>query len=108
MLDTHQSMPDLFSWHETLPFAKGRITSRCGAIHAAAYQKTQRGRIIEALRDAGMMGLTACQLKDATSISQSSTMAARLNSLMHDGIIVDTGNTRDSVHGVENIVWRLA
>lgn len=98
---------DLFSWCDTLPYAKGRITSRAGAVHAAQYKKTQSARILDALREAGVNGATACELKKATGITQSSTMSARLNGLMHNGEIYDSGMTRDSEHGVENIVWKL-
>ena len=105
--------PDLFSWQPPapppaeLPFAKGRPTSRAGAIHAAPRKGTQCDRILQALREAGDRGATACELRHATGIYQASTMSARLNGLMRDGLIYDSGQERESEYGVVNIVWRV-
>lgn len=105
--------PDLFSWQPPapppaeLPFAKGRPTSRAGAINAAPRKGTQCDRILQALREAGDRGATACELRHATGIYQASTMSARLNGLMRDGLIYDSGQERESEYGVVNIVWRV-
>ena len=89
----------------TLPYAKGRETSKAGAKHAKPSAGTQCHTILIALKEFGSQ--TASELRDRTDIKQASTMSARLNSLMKAGKIYDSSERRESNCGVKTIVWKI-
>lgn len=97
---------DLLNYKPALPpFARNSATSRSGALEAYAKAPGQCARIYEQIRLAGEWGCTSLELKRKTSISESSTMAARLNSLMKSGKIKDSGMQRNGVGKAMQTVW---
>lgn len=88
------------------PYQKTRPTSLAGAIDAKDRAKTQASKIYLQIKMQGDYGAIACELKRATGIEESSTMSARLNSLMHEGKILASKDKRKSKYGVMQIVWK--
>lgn len=88
------------------PYQKTRPTSLAGAIDAKDRAKTQATRIYQHIKMCGEYGATACELKPVTEIQESSTMSARLNSLMKDGKIIASEDKRKSKYDILQIVWK--
>ena len=93
--------PDLFS----IPYAKGSRTSLEGAIAAIPRKASQEQRILAHIERMGAYGATNCELKQATGIKESSTMSARINTLMKHGKIKDSGMERKSIYNVNQVAW---
>lgn len=97
--------PDLFTLPPALPYAKGSRTSLKGAIGATHRAESQYMRILKHIERMGAYGATNCELKKHTGITESSTMSARLNSLMKEGKIRDSGMERQGDYKAKQTVW---
>ncbi len=89
--------------HVYLP-ADPRPTSAAAAAAALPHTATQRRRVLDAIRDAGRDGLTDEEVEDALHLGGNSARPRR-KELEEGGLIVDSGERRETSTGRAAIVW---
>ena len=86
----------------TLPYARGRATSREAAILAAPNAGTDRARVLDLLRQRGPMTLE--QIEDDLSLSGNTVRPRRLE-LEKAGLVRDSGRTARTARGRSAVLW---
>lgn len=74
---------------------------------SVAYPKsgTKRLKVYEFIVRQGMRGATDQEIQDSLHIDGNTVRPTR-GSLVIDGFVIDTGETRPNPHGLQCIVWR--
>jgi hypothetical protein len=82
-------------------------TSQAAAAKALPSSGTKRRHIYDMIVASGMFGVCDHEIEQATNWLHQSASAAR-NSLMNDGLIIDSGMRRKTPQGNDAIAWILA
>jgi hypothetical protein len=81
-----------------------RPTSAAPEVEALPRSGTQRARVLEAIRSAGRRGLTDEEIEDALHLG-GNTERPRRKELEEAGLILGSGDRRDTSTGRAAIVW---
>lgn len=89
---------------ETLPFERGRPTSRAGAASASSRAEGDRARVLRFITGRGIRGATDDEAEIALELAHTTT-SARRRGLYLVGSVVWCGETRKTRRGVRANVW---
>lgn len=92
---------------ESKPLASSRDTSEIASTVARLKAGTRRHEAFSLIQAAGARGLTDDELESNSGRSHQ-TMSATRNSLLADGVIVDSGQRRPTRYGNPAIAWVVA
>lgn len=86
------------------PFQPGSATSEAAAVAAMESAPTRREEVYEFLKSRGEHGATDDEIQQALGYPRSS-VGARRNELMNEGLIIDSGDTRATRYGRQATIW---
>lgn len=97
---------DLFGVRPTPAYVRGSATSAAAAAGVRDSAETQRGRVLDALREAGRRGLTDEEMQGVCGI-EGNAQRPRRRELEKAGLIERSGETRAGRSGRDADVWRV-
>ncbi len=90
--------------HPLPPFQRASETSRAAAIAAAPKASTQKALILAYLHDCAQRGATEDEIEVSLGFLRSA-ICARVNSLVHAGLVRDSGERRETRWKRQAVVW---
>jgi DNA-binding IclR family transcriptional regulator len=88
-------------------FIHGSETSRQAAVAIRPAAGTQRGRVLAYVESCGQTGATDEEIADGLYMNPSSVRPRR-GELLEQGLIRDSGKTRQTKAGLRAVVWAAA